>query len=190
MNTEQLFNGLDLDGWEHVGEGKFVIENGLLRTEGGMGLLWYKREKFGNCLLQVIYKTTQEDSNSGVFIRIAEKPQDPWFAVHHGYEIQICDKEDENHCTGVVYSFSKAIARPYKPVGEWNRMEISMEGQEIIVVLNGIKVSEFGPSHPVPERKHTWEPERGPRPESGYIGLQNYAEGSIVYFKEVRVQKL
>ena len=34
-----LFDGRSLDGWEHVGPGKFVIENGVLRTEGGMGLL-------------------------------------------------------------------------------------------------------------------------------------------------------
>ena len=42
---QPLFNGKDLDGWQHVGPGRFVIENGVLKTEGGMGLLWYtKRE--------------------------------------------------------------------------------------------------------------------------------------------------
>lgn len=39
-----LFDGHTLEGWEHVGPGKFVIEDGLLRTEGGMGLLWYSRK--------------------------------------------------------------------------------------------------------------------------------------------------
>src|SRR5581483_1682173 len=86
-----LFNGKDLDGWEHVGPGKIVVENGLLKTEGGMGLLWYTREKFGNCTFRVVYKTTSKVSNSGVFIRIADKPKDEWYAVHHGYEVQICD---------------------------------------------------------------------------------------------------
>ncbi len=43
-----LFNGKDLEGWKHVGPGSFQIEDGLLKTEGGMGLLWYTREKFGN----------------------------------------------------------------------------------------------------------------------------------------------
>src|SRR5271163_19406 len=51
-----LFDGRTLDGWEHVGPGRFVIDNGLLRTEGGMGLLWYSREKLGNCVLRVVYK--------------------------------------------------------------------------------------------------------------------------------------
>ena len=52
-----LFDGRSLDGWEHVGPGRFVVDNGMLRTEGGMGLLWYSREKLGNCVLRVVYKT-------------------------------------------------------------------------------------------------------------------------------------
>ena len=52
-----LFDGHSLDGWDHVGPGKFVVEDGLLRTQDGMGLLWYTREKFGDCVIRVIYKT-------------------------------------------------------------------------------------------------------------------------------------
>ena len=111
----QLFNGRDMDGWEHLGPGGFVIEDGMLRTEGGMGLLWYTREKFGNCVIRVVYKTTHESSNSGVFVRIADKPKDEWFAVHHGYEVQILDAKDEYHRTGAVYSLAKSTALPTKP---------------------------------------------------------------------------
>src|SRR6478736_4987203 len=86
-----LFDGKSLDGWEHTGPGRFVVEGGQLRTEGGMGLLWYSREKLGDCTIRVVYKTGTERSNSGVYIRIADKPVDPWFAVHHGFEVQIAD---------------------------------------------------------------------------------------------------
>ena len=34
-----LFNGKNLDGWEHVGPGSFLVRDGILETEGGMGLL-------------------------------------------------------------------------------------------------------------------------------------------------------
>ena len=64
-------------GWEHVGPGKFVVEDGLLRTEGGMGLLWYSREKLGNCVIRVVYKTANERANSGVYIRIADRARGP-----------------------------------------------------------------------------------------------------------------
>ena len=42
---KQLFNGKDMNGWEHVGPGGFVLENGMLKSEGGMGLLWYTAAK-------------------------------------------------------------------------------------------------------------------------------------------------
>lgn len=41
-----LFNIEDLEGWDQVGDGNFVLEDGLLQTSGGMGLLYYKDRKF------------------------------------------------------------------------------------------------------------------------------------------------
>ncbi|HMG32989.1 MAG TPA: DUF1080 domain-containing protein [Blastocatellia bacterium] len=189
QKTKQLFNGKNMDGWEHVGPGRFVVENGLLRTEGHMGLLWYTGEKFGNCTIKVVYKTSEPDSNSGVFIRIADRPADEWFAVHHGYEVQICDHQDDYHTTGAIYSLSKVTARPVKKPGEWNTMEITLKGPVVIVSINGVEVNRFDPAQPMPERKESWEPERGPRPETGYIGLQNHDDkDSHVYFKEISVR--
>src|SRR2546426_10101152 len=74
----QLFNGRNLTGWEHVGPGRVVVEDGLLKTEGGMGLLWDTQEKIGNAVLRVVYKTGKKSDNSGVFLRIPEKPTEPW----------------------------------------------------------------------------------------------------------------
>jgi len=186
---KQLLNGRDLDGWEQLGKGRFVAEDGMIRTEGGMGLLWYTREKLGDCTIRIVYKTTRNDSNSGVFIRIADRPKDEWFAVHHGYEVQICDTEDEYHRTGAIYSIAKAAGGAARPAGEWNTMEITLHGEMVTVHLNGVKVNEFDPGQPMPERKQVWEPERGPRPASGYIGLQNHGDKDTVYFKEVSVRK-
>lgn len=189
-----LFDGRSLDGWEHIGPGRFVLEDGVLKSEGGMGLLWFTREKFGNCTIRVVFKTTHDNSNAGVFFRIAEKPPDPWYAVHHGYESQILEKEDDFHRTGAIYSLSPARGRPARPHGEWNTMEIELDGPRVRVTLNGEVVNAFDPSKPVPERKKNFEPERGPRPESGYLGIQNhddYSQGKAnVFFKEVSVRPL
>ncbi|HYM00321.1 MAG TPA: DUF1080 domain-containing protein [Blastocatellia bacterium] len=188
----QLFNGHDMDGWEHVGPGRFLVENGLLRTEGHMGLLWFTGEKFGNCELKVVYKVGKVDSNSGVFVRIGERPTDPWIGVHHGFEVQICDEEDDYHTTGVVYSLTKALARPEKTPGEWNTMLIKMKGTRVMVELNGVVVTDFDSTAPMRPRKQWYEPDRKPvRPEAGYIGLQNHDDkDSHVYFKEVSVRAL
>jgi hypothetical protein len=79
-----LFNGQDLTGWTMAGPGRFVLEDGMLKTEGGMGLLYYAREKFGHCTLRVVYKTASPKANSGVFIRLPEPPKDAWYGVHNG----------------------------------------------------------------------------------------------------------
>jgi hypothetical protein len=184
---KQLFNGKDLDGWQMVGPGRFLIEDGALKTEGGMGLLYYTREQLSNCTLRVVFKTATPRANSGVFIRLPEKPNDPWYAVHNGYEVQIAAEGDEWHATGSLYSLAKTIKGQQK-AGEWNTMDIELRGQKTIIHVNGVKVNEFDGSQPVPERKQWYEPIRGPRPDAGYIGLQNHDERSIVFFKEISVQ--
>ena len=117
------------------------------------------------------------------------------YAVHNGYEAQILDDTDEFHRTGAIYSLSKPTSLPTKPPGEWNTMEITMRGDQLVVHINGVKVNEFNSKQPVPERKEEWEPIRGPRPETGYIGVQNhdgYArdQNTHVYFKEISVLPL
>jgi len=116
--------------------------------------------------------------------------------VHYGYEIQIDNKPDDYHSTGVVYSFSKAMARPGKPGPEWNTMEITLDGPHTRVTVNGVQVTDFTEGQPVPpnspeeDLKENGSPKRGPRPNNGYIGLQNHSDKDIVYFKEVAVRML
>jgi hypothetical protein len=188
--AKQLFNGRDLSGWEMVGPGAFLVENGLLKSQGGMGLLWYSNETLGNCVLRVVYSVSRDEDNSGVFIRIAGPPPDPWFAVHNGYEVQILATADEWHRSGCIYSLTKAEAEAQRPPGQWNEMEISMAGDLVDVTLNGTHVTHFDPNGPLPERQYPYEPERGPRPEAGYIGLQNHDGDSVVSFREVSVGPL
>lgn len=183
-----LFNGHSLDGWQHVGPGEVVLENGTLKTVGGMGLLWYPGEKFSNSKIKVVYRTANAEANSGVFIRIPEKPTEPWMPVNKGYEVQICDKEDDWHRTGVLYSFTKTLAQP--KVGEWNTMEITIQDDRTQVSVNGTKVTDYKEGSPVPEKKQKYEPDRGQRAPGGYIGLQNHSDKDVVYFKEISVQKL
>jgi len=161
----------------------------MLKTSGGMGLLFYNREKLGNSTVRVVFKTTGPNDNSGVFIRLPELPHDPWYGVHNGYEVQIDAGGDEWHCTGAIYSLSKVSKRAQKPTGEWNTMEIRLDGQRTLVFLNGEQVNDFRGDQPVPERKQWFEPVRGPRPDIGYIGLQNHDGRSSVYFKEVSVKQ-
>jgi hypothetical protein len=60
-----------------------------------------------------------------------------------------------------------------EPTGEWNTLEITLDGPRTIVYLNGIKVTDYKEGDPVPPKQHPHDPDRGPRPNEGYIGLQN-----------------
>ena len=192
---KQLFDGKDLVGWKHVGPGEMTVEDGLIRTHGGMGLLYWTGGKVGDCVIRVVYKMRDHNDNSGVFIRIPLEPREEWMPVHYGYEVQIDNEpeksnEDEYHVTGTLYSLSKPLARPGKPGPEWNTMEITLDGPRTIVVLNGVKVTDYVEGQAVPERRLKFEPFRGTRPNDGYFGLQNHSDNDVVFFKEVAIKPL
>ena len=184
-----LWNGKDLTGWKQVGPGQFVVEDGLLKSTGGMGLLYWTGGKVGDSVIRVVYKNEKKESNAGVFIRIPEAPTEPWMPVNKGYEVQIDDASDDYHSTGVLYSLTKAKARPGKP-GEWNTLEITLDGPRTRVTVNGELVTDYVEGDPVPEKKAEWEPDRGPRPNQGFFGLQNHADKDVVYFKEISLRPI
>jgi len=191
----QLFNGKDLSGFKHVGPGSHYVEDGLIKSKGGMGLLYWTSATFGNCTIRVVYRMRDENSNAGVFIRIPIEPKEEWMPVFYGYEVQIDNKpelsqEDDYHYTGMLYSLTKPLAKPGKPGPEWNTMEITLEGSRTSVTVNGVKVMDYKEGDPVPERKFDFEPFHGPRPDFGYMGLQNHGEHDVVFFKEVSVKPL
>jgi len=219
-------NGKIAPGWKHTGFGGFTVIDGGLRSDGdprGLGLLFWEKEKFGDCQIKVVYRSDEPLDNSGVYLRIddglldapepapAERGPDgsltpagekamkdasaksagPWYAVHHGYEVQICDAPDPFHTTGAIYSLAKAEPYPKKAPADWKTMIITLDGDLITVESDGKKLTTFDPASPAPERKQWYEPEREPkRPTHGYIGLQNHDPGDTVYYKDVSIRPL
>jgi hypothetical protein len=120
-----------------------------------------------------------------------ERDEGPWYAVHHGYEVQISDAGDPAHRTGAIYSLANASGTA-KKAGEWRTMIITLSGEKIFVDLDGKRVTSFdATSSNLPPRKQWHEPKREPkRPQAGYIGLQNHDPGDVVWFKEVSVRPL
>lgn len=215
--------------WVHVGWGGFVVDDGTWRTEcapQGLGLLVYQKERLGNCQIRVVFKTKDEKSNSGVYVRLddgilrqvgkpgaafdrdaagkiskesmelmktsGERDEGPWYAVHHGYEVQIADAGDEWHRTGSIYSLARSAATSKKAPGEWKTMIVTLTGTRIMVDLDGQRITSLDTASPnLPPRTQWHEPKREPkRPEAGYLGLQNHDPGDIVWFKEVSVRPL
>jgi hypothetical protein len=199
-DTKQLFNGKDLSGWARIPRHEglpagqkpgFTVKDGLMVTvpDAPEDDFWYTREKTGNATLRLVYKTSARNANSGVFIRIPVEPKSEDDAIDKGIEVQIDDSGDDFHCTGVFYSMIKAKARPYKPVGEWNTLEIAMKGPRTEVTLNGEQVMDYDGVSPVPPKQGQYEPVRGPRPDTGYIAIQHHGGAATVWFREISVTR-
>jgi hypothetical protein len=69
-------------------------------------------------------------------------------------------------------------------------MEITIDGPHTVVYVNDVKVTDFHEGDPTPPLKFTFEPLRGPRPATGWFGLQNHSNNDIVFFKEVAMKPL
>ena len=137
----------------------------LLRTEGGMGLLWYSREKLGNCVIRVVYKTANDHcqlrrlhpdrrSSRGPVVRRPPRVR----GADHGLTAR------EGRSTGSIYTFAKAAARPSKP-GEWNTLEITLQGNRVITAINGVR------SRIRRERPQAREPPTRPAKATRHAGL-------------------
>ncbi len=127
-----------------------------------------------------------------VFQDASERELGPWYAVHHGYEVQICDAGDPGHGTGSVYSLATTSGAPAKAAGAWRTMVITLAGERVSVDLDGQRVTDFdAAAKDLPARKQWYEPKReSRRPTAGYIGLQTHDPGDVVWFKEVSVRPL
>lgn len=127
--SEGLFNGENIQGW-HIdgGENKWTVVDGILKNKGGGGNL-ISDQKYGNFKLNVEFKYPK-GSNSGIYLR-------------GRYEVQITDNkglEPSDIYFGGVYGFLEPNQMAAKSAGEWQTYEITLLGNRVTIVANGITV--------------------------------------------------
>lgn len=161
-----LFNGINLAGWTHLGNGRFYVTNGVVRAEGGKG--WLRTDLvFTNFILEVEWRGLETNFNSGIFVR-APLDGNPWATnVWQINTKQSAIGELLNGSTKIV-----PVTTPNFPVGEWVKFRIEACGRELTLDVNGQHAWKFSEFTPV----------------SGFIGLQ--AEGKSFEFRNLSVQTL
>ncbi|WP_043341876.1 family 16 glycoside hydrolase [Belnapia moabensis] len=179
-----LFSGANTNGWQMAGPGGFQLEGrdgGVMTSNGGPGLFWFSGQQFANFVLRLQWQSNDPNDNSGVFVRFPDPGNNPQVAVDQGYEIQIDDLgQPDNapiHRTGAIYQFAAPSRLASRLMGEWNDLEIGVQGQNHTVTLNGDQVT-------------TLAGNPGGRPNQGFIGVQNHHPGSRVSFRNIRIQPL
>jgi hypothetical protein len=179
-----LFNGKDLAGWKNNGEEKWVVERGTILCESAANKYGYltTEKTYGDFNLRLKFKG-EAAGNSGVFFHARITGIDP----EHGPDIEGMQVEvDPNvgkHTGGLYESGGRGWAamptaegEQALKSGEWNDLEVSVQGNHIVTQLNGVKIVDF--SDPAP--KFT----------DGVIGLQIHTGGGVkMRWKDIFVQE-
>ena len=175
------WGGYEKHGWNHYGPGYFECDpkTGVLKGQGGMGLLWYGK-KLRDFVFECEFKCSTPTTNSGIFLRIPEVPVSDDY-IYHSIEIQIDDASKGVHHTGAAYDIEAPKAEASRPTGEWNHYRIEFRGMRLKVELNGRLIMD-------------WEARPGGKvrdlaPE-GYFGLQNHDSQSPPYFRNIYLKEL
>jgi hypothetical protein len=192
-----LFNAKCLAGWEHFlvkddvkMEDVWSVQDGILVCKGEpMGYLCTKKE-FENYKLIVEWRWApgKAAGNSGVLLRITGKPMalpkcveaqlksgdagDIW--AFQGFQVKGDDKRfrEVNHPQlGKFMGLSKIKGNEKAP-GEWNKYEITIDGDKLTLAVNGEKVNEAS----------------GCDLGAGKVGFQS--EGGEIHFRTIELVPL
>jgi hypothetical protein len=127
-----LFNGKDLTGWRlrnaQGPNGWKVIDNVNVNTPPSTDLQTV--DEYYDFQLQVEFKVTEGDGNSGVYMR-------------DKYEVQIFNsfgKPAVDTGCGALYKKIAPSVNASKPSGEWQTYDITFIGRRLTVMHNGQKV--------------------------------------------------
>jgi hypothetical protein len=201
-----LFNGKDLSGWtygrrangaENKNGSGYRIENGVLFSTKEDGGNLYTEKEYADFVFRFEFKLS-ENANNGIGIR-AQLQGD---AAYAAIEIQILDDGGSEYTKlqpfqyhGSIYGVVPSKRGSQKPVGEWNSEEITANGRQITVKLNGATIVDANlddVKDPAILEKHrnlaAAEGSRGIANTKGHIGLLGH--GTRVEFRNLRIKEL
>src|SRR3989442_8663558 len=147
-----LFDGKSVDKWRGYKMNSFPdhswkVEDGALKAIAGAdGPDIVTKEKFGNFELELEWKVSP-GANSGIMYRVSEDFGAPY---ETGPEMQVLDDDKHAHgpdpktSAGSPYALIAPKNKKLKPVGEWNKVRIVVQDNQVAHWLNGVKVVEFG----------------------------------------------
>ena len=111
-----------------AGSSHWEVVDGLLTACGEPAGYLSSDQSYRNFVLSLEFRTS-ENANSGVFVRSPNETG--------GYEVQIWKQQPAGYNTGSIVGTAKT-ARDYTfKADEWNHLQVTADGDHIVVVLNG-----------------------------------------------------
>jgi hypothetical protein len=189
-NKVLLFNGKDLSNWEKVVFEEadvnevFQVGDGVIQVSGVPNGYILTKDSYSNYKLHVEWRWATVPSNSGVLLHAQETNLIEWplcieaqlkngsagdiVMIGHGAGVSAGDStyliKPEEGRFKVSGKFEESSE---KPAGEWNTYEITCDGENIELVVNGVLQNDVSKS----------------TISSGPIGLQS--EGTPIEFRNV-----
>lgn len=157
-----------MNGWHLVGSANWRLENGEFVADMGNGYL-ETQESFTDFHITAEFFASDAKANSGIYFHIDNPDK---ITDSTAYEANILDERpDPSGRTGGIPHYGPP-SQIVNAGGKWNTYDITVQGDHIVLVINGVKTVDIHDS------TH----------KSGPIALQ-YA-GGVIKFRNVKLMKL
>ncbi|KAA6316330.1 hypothetical protein EZS27_033344 [termite gut metagenome] len=198
-----LFDGKTFSGWHGynmqgipdvwaIEDGAFTMGN----TGGHESQDIITNQTYRSFALTVEYKLSQ-GSNSGIVFQVKEDAKYQ-FPYETGPEFQLIDHEnwldplEDWQIHGANYAMYPPKAKPYKPINEWNRLLLVVDGNQVTQLINGVETASYEKySEDWTQRRNAgkWAqyPDYG-KFDKGPISLQNH--GTKLWYRNIKIKPL
>jgi hypothetical protein len=184
-----LLQGKDLTGWTGNLREHELVDGELRVKQGAHGNL-VTEDQYDNFVVRVEFKLPP-GGNNGLAVRT---PNAEANSAYEGLEIQVLDDSPEHYpdlheyqVSGSVYGLAPARRGYVRRDGQWNYQETVVDGDHIVVRLNGFTVNDAdlaeARKHPADGTQHP-----GASRKTGHFGFCSHVDP--VVFRNVRIKRL
>jgi hypothetical protein len=153
-----LFDGETLFGWQPQSDANWRVEAGSIVVDDGTKGLLTTTTGFADYVLKIDFRSAA-GTNSGIFLHTPGTPKDP---ASDCYELNIADSTNPFPTGSLV---KRAKAEGNFDSQDWQSYEVTVAGDQVVVLLDGKQVLEY----------------KDPKPlHRGLIGLQ-LNEGKVEF---------
>ena len=131
-----LEHGKGLENFDRIGDANWRVEDGSVVADKGKGGHLVTKNSYKDFQIRAEFWAAT-DTNSGIFMRASDRNK---IGSATSYEVNIWDiRPDPKYGTGAIVDVA-AVPVPIanKAGGKWNVMEITANGQQLTVWLNGV----------------------------------------------------
>jgi hypothetical protein len=162
-----LFDGETTFGWVPRGEVAWRVEDGTLTPAAGPGGGFVATTtEFSDYQLHAEF-WSDDRVDSGVFLRC---PITGEISSLTAYEVNIADRH-EKWPTGSISEVART-AEPHRTAGQWNTLDLTADGDRLLVVLNGRTVVDA----------------RDARHQRGTLALQKLKGDGTIRFRNIKLK--